>query len=227
MQDLGYFSEGEYEEPEEEWSFEEPIRQPKVFEPDVFSNVLTKDMPGIILNMDLNTLSYFCETNKRINHVCQLDQFWYAKLEHDYPEYVSYFQNSETYLGRLIYRDMSLRPQTYYIVYNYFRNCLATIGAKNVVIGKETTYTITDQIEFIKNKKLSESTLKILLSLTLPYTQNTYNMLSKEVLMDSMIPGGYYGNQKQLTELMDKDYGRWKRLKCVIQTYGGLPNLLY
>lgn len=100
--ELGYYDSGEFESGDYDWSFEEESKPQRTFEIDTFSKVLTKDLPALVLHMDLKTLQHFCSVNTCINNLCNSDEFWYLKLQHDYPGYLLYFKKSRTYLGRLI-----------------------------------------------------------------------------------------------------------------------------
>ncbi len=238
--ELGYYDSGEFESGDYDWSLEEePIIQVRRFESDVFSGVLTKDLPALLLNMDLNSLQHFCSTNIRINHLCQSNQFWYLKLQYDYPGYILYYKKSKTYLGNLIYQDMLGNSQAYYIIYNHFRYCMDTTTNEDEIIVHKEKWQLANIFQTIRNIRLADSTLKKLLSLTLPYTgklfeeemvNKGFQLLSTDTLIYSMIP--HYFNQygqfsRYLSEFKKENYDRWKILKCVSQLYYKLTYIMY
>src|SRR5258708_21232071 len=189
--ELGYYSSEEYEPLAEEWSFEEaPIIRTNIFQPDVFSGILTRDIPELLLHMDANTLQQFCVTNKRIRYICDSAQFWYLKLKQDYPDYLLYYQNLGTRLGKLIYQDMKIRSKNYYIIYTYFRDCQDT--SENTIFTYTGEKSIESAIKILWERSHTEHTLEVLLSLTLPYAAKSfekdtqdqgYKLLSRDTLL--------------------------------------------
>ncbi|HSW76377.1 MAG TPA: hypothetical protein VLG50_05005 [Candidatus Saccharimonadales bacterium] len=229
-EELGYYSSGSYEEPEELWEFEESPKMERKFPVDPLSNVINKDIPIVMLNMDIDTLNHFCTVNKRFQYYCNTDEFWYLKLLHDYPGYVTYFKKSTSVLGKMVYQDMVYRSKKYYHVYSHFRQCLEHVNNDDKIEIIRKNYTLLDGIFFLMNNQISDASLKLLFSLSLPYSPNNFEreriefgyskseLLSPRFVIKSFLPTVDLNN-KNLNNIKNTNLQKWRIIKCVVQTY--------
>lgn len=162
-----------------------------ICECDYLSTIVNKNVPEVLLSFDLEQLCHFSGINRRINNLVRTNEFWYLKLEHDYPKYILHIAIYQSYIGRVVHQDIIQNSKKYYLFYKHFDN-----------LPKDTENTIELFVKFISLvggwRFMPISMLLILLSITYNDTGLDKRIavlgiekLSVSTLISSILPADY------------------------------------
>lgn len=162
-----------------------------ICEKDYLSPIINKNVPEVLLSLSLDELKYFGIINRRINNIVRSNDFWYLKLEHDYPNYIVHIATYQSYVGKIIHQDIFQNSKQYYLFYKEYDTCPKDIANTPALFVKF--------LDLISSWRfIPISVLLKLLSLTYKNTgldkkisAAGFEKLSTSTLISSLLPEDY------------------------------------
>lgn len=163
-----------------------------VCEQDYLSPIINKNMPALLMYFSLDVLNNISVVNRRINNIVRSNDFWYLKLEYDYPT-VKRFAMYQSYVGKIVHQDIVQNSMKYYLFYKEYDNY-----TKNNIVENTPDILIKFLNELVVWKSILTSVLLMMLSLVYKDTSldkrilnESLELLSVNTLISCLFPSTY------------------------------------
>lgn len=141
--------------------------------------IINSETPEFLLGLTLNSLNKIFLLNVRMSKISKNNQFWYLKIERDFPFYINKYLGlkNKSYYAGIIYKDIISNSKDYYKLFTDYEKHSHSLTDE--IKYKSGTKTILDALNYVAMGKIPINVTIKLLALSYEYT---YPTLEKRLL---------------------------------------------